>query len=96
MRMTREQAINTVVMRADHVRATVNDGCGSHQRNMNFCDLVTALEALGLLKLDEPVQIVPKTYLIPVTTTYDGRTAVVLEDTLIKTLRGAGYEVTKR
>lgn len=83
--MTREQAIKTAEMSADHVRG-----------DMTFCDLVSALEALGLLKLDEPVPIVPKTYLIPVTTTYDGRTAVVLEDTLIKTLRDAGYEVTKR
>lgn len=45
--MTREQAIKTAEMSADYVRATIS-------ANMTFCDLVTSLEALGLLKLDEP------------------------------------------
>lgn len=57
--------------------------------------LVAALEALGLLKLEEP----PTLYSVQLSRS-DGSVTndcgLIREDRLIETLRMAGYEVTKR
>jgi hypothetical protein len=55
---------------------------------------ISILEALGLLKLEEPM---PKTHFVPAVQVQDAFPlgATIREDTLVETLRMAGYEVTK-
>jgi hypothetical protein len=55
--MNREQAIKVATMAVEHDRAAVNRGCGPHYGPASLSDIVIALEALGLLKLDTPESI---------------------------------------
>lgn len=88
--MTREQAIENVRRALAGPAAT---GV-SELLDAPAVGLVDALAALGLMKFDEPRQ---KLHRVPVINAGGGDiTATILEDTLIKTMRDAGYEVTKR
>lgn len=93
--MTREQAIEAA--QAAIVSARTMRGLHvAGQATVTVQDLTVALEALGLLRLEEAQ---PKTHHVPVLShESDGNysTAMVREDHLIDTLRIAGYEVTKR
>lgn len=84
--MTREQAIEAA-----------NKSIASSSSSSLLPEaIIRTLEAAGLLKFDEPL---PKTHHVPALSycqsSVSGNSALIREDTLIETLRMAGYEVTK-
>lgn len=87
--MTREQAIAAArqALAREHGSDHGLDSFGHQAESM-----VDALEALGLIKFEElPVV---KTYSVPALSfDLSGGAAVIREDTMIETLRKAGYNI---
>lgn len=75
----------------DAVRARRSNGVAGRAS-----DLVAALEGLGLLQIEEPEAPALRVPALSWSDTRGAISALIREDTLVETLRRAGYEVTKR
>lgn len=82
-------------MTRDEATKLVAKACGVPVGAMGGGNIVDALEALGLLKFDEPVTVQQEIISIPMSTPMGTHTHEVALQTIIKALNAKGYETIK-